>query len=134
MDDNMQVASVEDSILNSVKKVIGILPDQTEFNVDILIFINSAISILTQLGVGPEEGFTVTDDTTTYEDFLGPNSKETNMVKAYLAHHVRMNFDPPQSSIVSQAILASIKELECRLNMQVDPRDTFDKGVTFQNE
>lgn len=111
---------VSESILNSVKKLLGIEPDQTDFDADIAMHINSAIMILRQLGVGPEEGFFVTSSADTYWDYLGEDSLEIPMVKLYLFYKTKLGFDPPSNSSVSTAIQQSIDELEWRLNAQVD--------------
>lgn len=123
--DEEERVSVEDSILNSVKKLLGIESDYTEFDIDIMMNINAAISTLRQLGVGPNEGFVVTSENDTYDDFLGPDCKETSQVKIYLFYKTRIGFDPPQSSIVMSAMEKMIQEAEWRLNVQVDSRKTF---------
>lgn len=117
--------SVEDSILNSVKKLLGIEPDFTEFDIDVMMNINAAIMTLKQLGVGPSDGYTVTSAEDTYEDFLGEDNEETPQVKMYLFYKTRLGFDPPQSSVVTEAIKEMIRETEWRLNIQVDPKSTF---------
>lgn len=117
--------SVEDSILNSVKKLLGIEPDFTEFDIDVMMNINAAIMTLNQLGVGPSDGYTVTSADDTYEDFLGEDNEETPQVKMYLFYKTRLGFDPPQSSVVVEAIKEMIRETEWRLNIQVDPKSTF---------
>lgn len=119
---------VEDSILNSVKKLLGIEPDYTEFDVDIMLNINASISTLSQIGVGPYDGYIVTGADNTYDDYLGEDCPETSMVKMYLFYKTKLGFDPPQSSIVAEAIKEAIKETEWRLNVQVDPMDSFSKN------
>lgn len=115
------------SILNLTKKRLGILPDTKEFDQDILMCINASISILRQIGVGPQDiVFFVNDDTQTYADYLGEDSNEIPLVMEYLSQKAKLMFDPPQSSIVSEAIKSMIKETECRLQYQVDPVTTFE--------
>lgn len=127
MEENPIEIDIKDSILNSTKKQLGILPDMTDFDTDILICINSAISTLRQLGVGPQDSvYTVEDASQTYNDYLGEGSNEMPMVKGYLYQKTKLMFDPPQSSIVFEAIKSMIKETECRLLYQVDPEDTFE--------
>lgn len=124
-----QVVDVSDSILNSVKKLLGILPEYAEFDSDIIMNINSAISTLRQLGVGPQdELFFVTSAEDTYTSFLGEGNKETPMVKMYLFYKTKLGFDPPQSSLVAEALKGMVQETEWRLNAQVDPITTFEKG------
>lgn len=111
-----------DSILTSIKKLLGIAEDYTNFDTDIIIHINSVFSILTQLGVGPSEGFSISDNRDTWYDFIGDSIK-IELVKTYIYLKVRLVFDPPQSSSVIDAINRTINELEWRLNVSVDPGD-----------
>jgi len=118
-----------DSILNSIKQLLGIPADYDVFDVNVLMFINTAIATLTQLGVGPTEGFSVVDDTATWDSFLGDDDR-LNMVQTYVYARVRLLFDPPTSSFLVEALEKQAVELEWRLNVQregeswVDPTET----------
>lgn len=108
-----------DSILTSIKKMLGITEDYTHFDTDIVIHINSVFSILTQLGVGPPEGFYIQDKTTIWDEYItDPNKIE--MVKSYIYLKVRLLFDPPSSSSVIEAFNKQISEFEWRLNVSVE--------------
>jgi hypothetical protein len=107
------------SILNSIKKLLGISEDQTHFDSDIIMHINTVFSVLTQLGVGPEEGFVVQDELATWDDFMSDDSKLQN-VKSYVYMRVKLLFDPPQSSAVLSAMERIINEFEWRLNVAAD--------------
>lgn len=109
-----------ESILTSIKKLLGIDEFCTHFDMDIIIHINSALMILTQLGIGPSGGFAITSNAETWTDFLGAN-KQIESVKTYVYLKVRSIFDPPQTSSVLEAINNQIKEFEWRLNVAVDP-------------
>lgn len=122
----MEEQKNSESILASVKKLLGI-NDVDDFDQDIITHINSSISILRQLGVGPIKGFMITGEEETYQDYLGEDSKEIPMVKQYFYCRVRKTFDPPTSGSVMSALDEQIKELEFRLNFQVDPEDPFEK-------
>lgn len=111
-----------ESILNSVKKMIGIDQDYTVFDVDIITHTNTAFSILHQLGVGPDEGFEVTDNTQTWTDFMGDDPR-LNFVKSWVTLKVKMLFDPPQSSALIDSANRLLSELEWRINVSVDPKD-----------
>lgn len=125
--DDENVIGIEDSILNSVKKQLGIFPENKEFDADIIMHINAAISTLRQLGVGPQESlYVVSDEIQTYSDFLGDNCSEIPQVKTYLGYKCRFGFDPPQNSVAMEALKTLIAEAEWRLNIQVDPSDTFE--------
>lgn len=115
------------SILNSIKKNLGIEEDFTEFDPDIITHINTALNVLTQLGVGPTGGFQIDDSSATWSDFV--TGERLNMVKTYITAKVRLIFDPPQMTSVIECLKETIRELECRLNYEVDPPDTFDDEV-----
>ena len=109
------------SILNDTKKLLGITEDYKSFDQDIIIHINTVFSILSQLGLGPKEGFSISDDTTTWEEYTGDNAR-LNMVKSYMYAKVRLMFDPPSGSH-KEALEHTCDELEFRLNVQVDPEE-----------
>ena len=109
-----------DSILTSIKKLLGIAEEYTHFDNDLIMHINSVLMVLTQLGVGPSEGFIITDDSETWEDFL-PEGQNLAIVKSYVHQKVRLLFDPPQASAHMNAINQMINEFEWRLNVAVDP-------------
>lgn len=108
-----------DSILNTTKKLLGIAEENTEFDLDIILHINSVFTILTQLGVGPNKGFFITDNSTTWSDFV-PEGKMMEAVKSYMGCKVKILFDPPASSVVMQALQNMCNELEWRLNALCD--------------
>ena len=109
-----------ESILTSIKKLLGIEKDYVQFDTDIIIHINSVFMILTQLGIGPEEGFSITDEFDIWNDFIPEDDKRFEAVKTYVYLKVRLLFDPPTGSVVMGAIKEQIKELECRLNWLVE--------------
>lgn len=110
---------METSILTSIKKMLGVAEDYTEFDEDIITHINSVFLNLTQLGVGPEEGFMIKDDTAVWEDFID-DSIQLQAVKTYMYLKVKLLFDPPLSSSVTESFTRMIAELEWRLNVAVD--------------
>jgi hypothetical protein len=107
---------METSILISTKKVLGIDKDYTAFDLDIITHINTAFSILTQLGVGPAEGFMIEDDTTEWAEFI-VDDMQYNSVKTYVYLKTRQLFDPPTTSYLITAFDEQIRELEWRLNV-----------------
>lgn len=108
-----------DSILTSIKKLLGITAEYTQFDTDLIIHINSVFSILTQLGVGPSTGFSIHDEYSVWTDFL-PEDSRLEMVKTYVYLKVRLMFDPPDRSAVADAMKRQIDELEFRLNVAAD--------------
>lgn len=112
-----------ESILISIKKMLGIDEEYTHFDADIIMHINSVLMILTQLGVGPAEGFVIEDDTSTWVDFIPEaNAAQLHAVKSYIYLKVRLIFDPPLSSAVVESMNRQISEFEWRLNVAVDPK------------
>lgn len=109
-----------DSILTSVKKMLGIAADYKHFDTDIIIHINSVFMILHQLGVGPTEGFTIASDVETWDEFTSDDFT-IESAKSYMYLKVGLLFDPPTSSAVMEAKNRMISELEWRLNAAVDP-------------
>lgn len=111
-----------ESILTSVKKMLGITEEYTQFDADIIMHINTVFMILNQLGVGPERCFAIEDDVTTWNEFINGNiykitEESMEMVKTYMYMKVKMLFDPPSSSIVMQCMNQAISEMEWRLHM-----------------
>lgn len=106
------------SILNDVKHMLGHLPEQTAFDPDIIIGINSAISTLTQLGVGPVEGYMIQNEENQWDEFV--DDKRLNLVKSYIFLKVKLVFDPPGTGFVVGSMERQITELEYRINVVVD--------------
>ena len=104
-----------ESILTSIKKLIGYPEEYEQFDPDIIIHINSVFTILNQLGVGPADGFVIKDKATKWSDYIGDN-KLLESVKTYMYLKTRLVFDPPASSFVTESIKEMIKEYEWRLN------------------
>lgn len=108
---------MEQSILKSTKKILGIADDYTVFDLDIITHINSAFSTLTQLGIGPAAGFMIDDEDDGWEDFIDMTiDRQYNSVKSYIFLRVRQLFDPPSTSYLISAVERQIQELEWRLS------------------
>jgi hypothetical protein len=108
---------MEQSILTSTKKILGIDEAYTAFDLDIITHINSAFSTLTQLGIGPSQGFMIEDATAEWNEFIPDSDFQYNSVKSYVFLRVRQIFDPPSTSYLIAAFNEQIKELEWRLNV-----------------
>lgn len=108
-----------ESILTSIKKLLGITEEYEHFDSDLIMHINSVFMILTQLGVGPSDGFYITDKMATWDEFI-PTGKSLESVKSYMYMKVKLLFDPPQSSAVMESMKNMISEFEWRLNLEVD--------------
>lgn len=109
-----------ESILTSIKKMLGVDEAYTHFDPDIIMHINSALNVLQQLGVGPKEGFSIEDKSASWTDFVS-DKKTVQMVKSYVYLKVRIIFDPPTTSSVLEAFKEQAAEYEWRLNVAVDP-------------
>lgn len=127
---------MSDSILTSTKKILGIAGDYDAFDLDIITHINSVFATLTQLGVGPVEGFMIEDSVAVWGDLLGADPR-LNSVKTYVYLRVRMLFDPPATSHLVDAFKQQVQEFEWRLNVQregeswVDPNPIASTSTTF---
>lgn len=113
---------MDDSILNSVKKILGIAADYDAFDMDVIVHINSAFATLNQLGLGPDEGFMIEDSSTQWRDFT-LDEKRINNVKTYVYLKVRVIFDPPTTGFTLTALNEQIQELEWRLSIFREERD-----------
>lgn len=111
---------MEESILRTIKKMLGLPTDDFgQFDTDLIVHINSIFNTLTQLGVGPASGFTITGLDEVWSDFV--TDQRLDMVKSYVYLKTRLAFDPPSSSSVLEAFNKQIAEYEWRLNVAVDP-------------
>ena len=108
-----------DSILVSIKKLLGLAEDYTAFDTDILIHINTYLGVLNQLGAGVE-GFTITGSSETWADFFGDDTKNPYEAATYVYLRVRSVFDPPTSGTLAQAIKSEADELGCRIHVKSD--------------
>lgn len=110
------MGTYDESILTETKNSLGVAEDVTIFDVAIRMHINSAISTLTQLGIGPEGGFEILDADATWTDFINTDLR-LSQIKSYVFLRVKMLFDPPPNSWVSVAMKDQIEQMEWRLNM-----------------
>lgn len=110
-----------ESILTSVKKLLGIDESYEHFDTDIIMHINSVFMILNQLGVGPAECYSIIDKNDTWNDFIEDVYK-IEAVKSYTYMKVRLLFDPPTSSAVMESMNRLISEYEWRLNVAAESR------------
>ncbi len=109
-----------ESILTSIKKKLGIHEDDTSFDEDVIIDINSVFATLTQLGAGPSEGFSIDGETETWNDYISDMTK-LNFIKSYVYMKVKLMFDPNMPSAVIESYKEQIKEYEFRISVQADP-------------
>ena len=114
-----------DSILTSIKKLLGIPEEYEQFDMDIILHINSVFMILNQLGVGPAEMYRITDKNDKWLDFV-TDYDDLDAVKSYMFLKVKQLFDPPQSSILMESQNRLIQELEWRLNVKAENKAVID--------
>ena len=115
--------NVTESILESTKAAMGIVPEYDSFNNQLIMLINSAFSTLSQLGIGPDDGFAIEDGSTTWDEFLN-GKRILNFVIQYVHIYVRLGFDPPQNSFAVQSMKQQLDELTWRINVQAEKMNT----------
>ena len=108
-----------DSILTSIKKMLGIQEDYEHFDTDLILHINSVLMTVTQIGVGPAEGFAIQDKTAVWAD-LTNDEKKLNSVKSFVYLKVKLLFDPPANSAAMQSLKELASEFEWRLNIAAE--------------
>ena len=119
-----------ESILTTIKKLLGITEDYTHFDGDLIVHINSVFSILWQLGVGPAKGFAITGVGEKWSDYLPDDSYLIEMVKSYMYLKVRLIFDPPTNGTVTESYNKLASELESRIVYASDPvPNTTEEGA-----
>lgn len=114
---------MDESILNSIKKLLGLSKEYEAFDTDIIIHINTVFMVLNQLGVGPEDGFSIKDKEAKWSDFL-ESAIDLESVKTYIYLKVRLVFDPPLNASVLESMKQTIAELEWRLNVQAESAES----------
>lgn len=116
-----------DSILQTIKSMLGLDVDCDDFDIDVITNINSALFSLNQLGVGPENPYVITGEEQTWTDFLGETT-DFDACKMFVYFKTRLGFDPPGNSFVLQSMEKQINELEWRLNIQAEGRNQNESG------
>lgn len=116
------MVGINDSILNSTKKLLGIAEDYDAFDTDIVMHINSVFNTLSQLGLHPTDGFLIEDEKAVWSDYID-DQKLYNSVKTYVYLRVRLLFDPPTTSFAIESFAKQIQELEWRINVQIEEID-----------
>lgn len=129
----MAISDNQDSILITIKKMLGLEENYAAFDTDVIVLINSALMSLHQLDVGPKDGFAITGYTETWEQLL-VNDVKLEAAKTYIYLKVKTTFDPPSSSFVQAAYEKQIEELEWRLIAQAESVEEFDFIKKTSNE
>ena len=114
-----------ESILTSIKKMLGLTEEYEHFDVDIVTHINSTFRVLHQLGVGPSKVFRISDEDAIWSDFIDEDCEGFDEIKTYVYQRVKMMFDPPLSASHLTALKESIAEFEWRLQVESE----FQNGV-----
>lgn len=114
------VINVDGSILTDIKKLFGIVEECEDFDLDLMLHINTSFSILNQLGVGPDDPFIVESKKDTWYDFLGTELSSFQDVKIYIYYKTKLGFDPTTSATMSSQLNDSIKELEWRMKTKAE--------------
>lgn len=122
-----------ESILTSIKRLLGVEADYTHFDTDIMMHINSVFFVLYQLGVHPDSVFSITDSTTEWSHFT-LTSLNLEVIKSYMYLKVRLLFDPPLSTALIQIMKDQIAELEFRIMIEVDPKPIPVPVINYNEE
>lgn len=109
-----------ESILTSIKKLVGVNEDCTDFDTDIVMHINTVFSGLKQMGAGPKEGFIIKDKYAVWSDYIPKTNKNLEMIKTYVYLKVRLLFDPPTISSLLESLQKLVEEYEWRISVEVD--------------
>lgn len=118
---------MDTSILNSTKKILGLVEADTTFDLDIITHINSAFSTITDLGLGPADGFVIEDEEADWADFDADLTPvQLSQVKTFVFLTVRLAFDPPQTSFALSALQEQIREHSWRLNVRREATEWVD--------
>ena len=111
---------MEESILKTIKQLIGCPDDFEQFDLDLIVHINLAFAILTQLGVGPKEGYRITGQDNVWSEF-DDDAQKLSLIKDYVYIKTRLLFDPPTSGSLMDSLKEQLKEMEWRLYILYDP-------------
>lgn len=126
MSDNVESSNnIDNSILLSIKKLLGLTASDTSFDTDVIIHINTAFMVLNELGVGPEDGYSIKSSEDNWTDFID-DEEHLDAIKTYIYLKVKQVFDPPQHGPTQEALQESIREYEWRLNVKAE---NAEKGV-----
>ena len=112
-----------DSILTSVKKVLGIVEEYEHFDNDLIMFVNSVFAVLFQLGINESKYFSIKDPKAKWNDYL-PDSPLLEYIKSYVTLRVRILFDPPTNSVLMEAINKNLDELLWRIHMTINEENS----------
>lgn len=116
-----------ESILTSIKKMLGIAEEYEHFDADLIMHINSILSVLTQVGVGPSGGFRIEDEEATWDKYI-PDGKSLESVKSFIHQRVKLLFDPPLSSAVIEMMKQQADELLWRINIEAESEENIQNG------
>jgi hypothetical protein len=119
-----------ESILTSIKKLLGIGEADTNFDDDIIMHINSVIFILTQLGVAPEKNFSIDDKVPVWDDYV-PASQNLRVIRSYIYLRVRLLFDPPLTGVMCDIMKKQADEFEWRIMVNVDPKPVIEEVINY---
>lgn len=129
MDNTSNMNALSESILETIKHMLGDSINGDDFDIDIIVNINSSLAVLTQVGLGPQGGFFISGYSEKWSDFVGDNIPALGMAKTYIYVKSKIVFDPPQSSAALESLKAIASEFEWRINVGVDPGKSWEGGI-----
>lgn len=110
---------MENSILLTIKSMLGLEKDYTPFDEELVWHINSAIMVAHQLGIG-NYNFAITGSSETWQDWLGDSADRISAIQHYIYMQTKLSWDPPANSFVVSALQKQIDEMTWRLNIQAE--------------
>lgn len=123
----MPTTPMDGSILNTIKRALGLEPDYDTYDLEVITHINSVFSTLQQLGVGTDEAYEIESADNKWEEFL-ENDKNLNAVKSYIFMRVKLIFDPPGNSFAVESLQKQVDQLEWRLNVYSEGKREDEQG------
>lgn len=114
---------VNESVLNTIKKCLDVDPDNKDFDADILLHINSVLTIMKRLGIIPKTSKRISDDSVTWSQFIPDDSLDVEDIKDYIFLRVKLIFDPPQNQKHTDVLIDTYKEIEFGLMTQNEIKD-----------
>lgn len=123
---------MEESILKTIKQLVGCPDDFEQFDLDLTIHINSSFATLTHLGIGPKEGYRITGVDNVWSEFEDDPQK-LSLIKDYVYIKTRLLFDPPTNGSLMDSLTEQLKEMEWRLYILYYPISEDDKKGKSDN-
>ena len=125
------VPPLQESILNTIKKMIGVEENYKQFDIDLIVHINTAFAALAQIGHNLKDGYFISDMNNIWSEYI-TDTRLLDPIKTYVYLKTKLVFDPPSSSMVIESMKQTLKELEFRIQISAESIDKEDKNVSVR--